>query len=69
MDAMKMGKNKEAEELCRLMQGPYTQSYQPLGELILIFKDTSPLTNFYRELDISESLARVKLKIGNENPL
>jgi alpha-L-fucosidase 2 len=41
------------------MQGPYTQSYQPLGDLKLTFKDTSPVTNYYRELDISESLARV----------
>lgn len=38
------GKFAEAELLCRKMQGPYTQSYLPMGELNLTFEHGAPST-------------------------
>src|SRR5262249_12609736 len=36
-EAIFAGRYQEAEALCKQMQGPYNQSYQPLGDLKLDF--------------------------------
>lgn len=48
-----------AEALCRRMQGYYTEAYLPLGDLTLDFEfgDDSPVTDYGRELNISDALA------------
>ncbi|MFO7669202.1 MAG: glycoside hydrolase family 95 protein, partial [Bacteroidales bacterium] len=59
MEAMAEEDYAGAEELCHQMQGPYNQSFQPLAELKLDFKDTSAVTGYYRDLNISRSIATV----------
>ncbi|MDP4277005.1 MAG: glycoside hydrolase family 95 protein [Bacteroidota bacterium] len=51
------GKNAEAARLLRKMQGPDTQMYQPLGDLLITQKDTSPATGYYRDLNIETATA------------
>jgi alpha-L-fucosidase 2 len=52
------GRFTEAEELCRKMQGPYNQSYQPLGHIQLDFEGAiSPPTDYERTLDLDRAVA------------
>ncbi|MBQ3908784.1 MAG: glycoside hydrolase family 95 protein, partial [Bacteroidaceae bacterium] len=46
---------REAEPLMRKMQGHYSQNYQPLGELMIEFDDSSAVDDYRRWLDISEA--------------
>lgn len=45
------------EELCKKLQGLYTQSYLPLGD-IFIHQPVSDSTNYRRELSVSNALAK-----------
>src|ERR1043165_7188341 len=47
------GKYREAEELCKKMQGPYNESSLPLGNLKLVFEHGAGATptNYERTLD------------------
>jgi len=51
------GKNTDASRAMRKMQGPDTQMYQPLGDLFISQKSTSPVTNYYRDLNIESAIA------------
>ncbi|MBB6692278.1 glycoside hydrolase family 95 protein [Cohnella xylanilytica] len=55
----------EANELCKEMMGPYTQSYLPLGHLTLSFEHGDHAYPLYRrELDLREAVSRVEYDIG-----
>ncbi|MEJ0056217.1 MAG: glycoside hydrolase family 95 protein [Bacteroidota bacterium] len=54
----------EAEALAKKMQGPFTESYEPLGDLILRFPFTTQPTDYYRDLDISSAVATTRFKIN-----
>jgi alpha-L-fucosidase 2 len=54
----------EAEKLCRKLQGPYNQSYQPLGNLYLKFEGTAGATDYRRDLDLDSGLAGVSYSAG-----
>jgi alpha-L-fucosidase 2 len=56
-------KYHEADALCKKMQGPYNQSYLPLGNLILKF-DVSGATDYRRELDLDSAIASVAYRAG-----
>ncbi|MBV9938788.1 MAG: glycoside hydrolase family 95 protein [Acidobacteriaceae bacterium] len=58
------GKYREADQVCKKMQGTYNQSYQPLGNLYLKFSPMSGVTNYRRELDLDSALARVLYTSG-----
>jgi len=47
----------EADRLCLNMQGPFTQSYLPLGDIFLDFAHGSKVTGFKRSLDLDQALA------------
>jgi len=49
----------DADTLCKKMQGPYNQSYQPLGNLILKFDQAENVTNYRRELDLDTGKKRL----------
>ena len=51
----------EADRLEKKMQGLYTESYLPLGDLLIKqqLKDTTPVA-YYRDLDISKAIATTK---------
>jgi alpha-L-fucosidase 2 len=62
------GDYQEAEKLCRQMQGPYNQSYQPLADLQLKFSHTTSEVEFYeRSLDLSRALTTVRYRTGGVN--
>jgi len=45
-----------AEKLCQKLQGPFTESYEPLGDLVLRFNLSGAPTAYRRELDISNAV-------------
>ena len=53
-----------ADSLIRFMQGAYSQSYEPLGNLLIHFKHQGTPTHFRRELDISQAIARVSYQLN-----
>ncbi|MCU0793742.1 MAG: glycoside hydrolase family 95 protein, partial [Opitutaceae bacterium] len=56
------GRHAEAVALCKKMQGPYNQSYLPIGDLLLDFPssatDATP-PDYARSLDLATATARV----------
>ncbi|NIG55815.1 glycoside hydrolase N-terminal domain-containing protein [Chitinophaga sp. Cy-1792] len=54
---------KEAERLVHFMQGPYTESYAPLGNLRFAFDNKGAVTNYKRELDIQHAISKVTYTI------
>lgn len=67
--ALFAGEYKAADALCQKMQGPYTQSYQPLGNLYLDFDGHDGLTaqavDYYRELDIARAVAATRYRFND----
>jgi alpha-L-fucosidase 2 len=59
------GRYVEAGELSKKMQGPFTQSYQPLGNLYLRFAHGDRATDYRRELDLGAAVVRVTYRIGD----
>ena len=53
----------KAGELCKKMQGPYNQSYQPLGDLHLDFPGTAGATGYERRLDLDRAVATVRYQL------
>ena len=51
-----------ADELAKHMQGPFTQSYLPLGNLRIRFEHASPITNYRRSLDLERAVAEVSYR-------
>jgi alpha-L-fucosidase 2 len=50
---------KEADRVCKKMQGPYNESYQPLGNLHLKFIGLTEITDYRHELDLDSAVAQV----------
>jgi alpha-L-fucosidase 2 len=55
--AILSGNYTEGDRLCRQMQGPYTQSYLPLGDLLLDFNLRGAIAGYRRSLDLDQALA------------
>jgi alpha-L-fucosidase 2 len=53
---------KEADGVCKRMQGPYNESYQPLANLRLTFDGAAEANEYRRELDLDTAIARVSFK-------
>jgi alpha-L-fucosidase 2 len=53
-----------AGELCKKMQGPYNESYQPLGNLVLTFPagEMSARSDYERRLDLTRGVATVRYR-------
>lgn len=53
---------ESAEKLTQQMQGLFTESYEPLGDLIIKhqFSSAGPPQNYYRDLNISEATATTR---------
>ena len=57
------GKNGDAQRLVeRDMNGKYNQNYQPLGDLAIEFPISGTVTDYRRELDLSQAVARVRFE-------
>ncbi|MEO8562488.1 MAG: glycoside hydrolase family 95 protein [bacterium] len=58
-------KYAEADRAARGMQGPFTQSFEPLGDLTLAFEHGDSARGGYRrQLDLESAVAAVTYKIG-----
>ncbi len=58
------GRFAEADRACQRMQGPFTQSYLPLGDLRLSFDHQGEIADYRRELDLEPAIARVRYQVG-----
>ncbi|TDE17316.1 glycoside hydrolase family 95 protein [Dyadobacter psychrotolerans] len=65
---LKNGDYKKANELVKKMQGLYTESYMPMGDLKISqdFKGEKP-SNYYRDLDIANSIATTSFTVSGVN--
>ena len=60
------GDYQKAGALCKKMQGPYNESYQPLGDLKLAFPSEAVVSNRYeRSLDLDRAVATVRYRQGD----
>lgn len=57
-------KYTEANELIRHIQGPYSEAYQPLGDLILE-TGHGQVNDYQRDLDVSDAVASVSYQLGS----
>ncbi len=48
-----------ANQLTKKMQGPFNESYQPLGNLNLVFPDSKHVTDYRRELNLDTGVVRI----------
>lgn len=62
-EALKNENYKLADELQRKVQGSFSQSYAPLGTLLLNFKGEAEAKNYQRELDISNAVSTVTYEV------
>lgn len=53
-----------ADNECKKMQGPYNQSYQPLGNLRLILEHPTDATDYRRDLDLDTAISHLSYRIG-----
>lgn len=55
---------QKANELCRKMQGYYSESYLPLGDLMIHQEvDTTKIEAYYRDLSLSQAVATTRFKV------
>lgn len=67
-DLVFAGKYKEAEKMTNehFYGIPANQqAFQPLGDLLLNFKNSENVTDYYRELDMESGIAKVTFKVGD----
>ena len=55
---------EKAEELSKKMQGIFTESYEPLGDLILKYQLNGEPTDYYRDLNISTAITTTRFKVN-----
>jgi alpha-L-fucosidase 2 len=58
------GKNGDAVKLMKKMQGPNTNMYQPLSNVVLKQKLVGEVTNYTRTLNIANAIATTKFTVG-----
>ena len=54
-----------ADRACQQMQGPYNESYQPLGNLHIALEHSGDVSAYRRQLDLDAALSRVTYRIGD----
>ena len=53
-----------ADKIIRNMQGKFSQSFLPLGDLYIDFQHKGGLEEYYRDLDIRNAIATTRYRIG-----
>lgn len=59
---------KKADSLNRFIQGSFSQSYAPLGNLFIKHNNNGTVSNYYRELNITNAVANINYNV-NENKI
>lgn len=63
-EALFKGDYKTASALCRHMQGYYTESFMPLGDLVIRQKmDTTKVAEYYRDLNLNQAIASTRFTV------
>ncbi|MDB5058338.1 MAG: Alpha-L-fucosidase, partial [Chloroflexi bacterium] len=55
----------DADELARQYQGPFNESYMPLGDLSIKFRHEHEAVEYRRDLDLSTAIASVQYQVGD----
>lgn len=63
-EALFKGDYKTAEQLCKKIQGLYTESYMPLGNLLIKHHYTGTPEAYYRELDITNATTLTRFTVN-----
>jgi alpha-L-fucosidase 2 len=63
-EALFKGNYQAVTTFLRQMQGPDTQKYQPLGDLVIRYQDTSSVVDVYRELDLKTAVTTTRFRSG-----
>jgi alpha-L-fucosidase 2 len=63
--ALFAGRYLDTDALCKQMQGPYNQSYLPMGNLFLAFEHTGKASEYSRQLDLDRALASTQYRVGD----
>lgn len=63
-ELISQNKYEEADQLCKEMMGPYTQSYLPFGDLHLLMDHGNVSGQYRRRLDLSTGIVAVDYSIG-----
>ncbi|MEO8472594.1 MAG: glycoside hydrolase family 95 protein [Chryseolinea sp.] len=59
------GQYKKADSLSKFMQGPYTESYMPMADVIVTHTRINDSVDYRRELDLDKALSSVSFKDRN----
>ena len=59
------GHYKEAGELAKRMHGPFTESFEPLGDILIKQDYGGAEREYYRDVDISRAIATTRFKSGD----
>jgi len=65
-EAVFAGRYDEADQLVRKMQGPFTQSFLPFGDLYLDYEQAPSPHAYRRELDLTTAMHRVEYRLGEQ---
>lgn len=57
------GQYDQADRLCQQMQGPYNQSYLPMGDLRLAFAEMEPAEGYRRTLDLDTAVVTTTYRV------
>jgi alpha-L-fucosidase 2 len=57
------GEYAPADRMCQQMQGPFNQSYLPLGDLRLHFDGAGEVSEYTRELDLDSAVAATRFRL------
>ncbi|MEZ4618447.1 MAG: glycoside hydrolase family 95 protein [Caldilineaceae bacterium] len=61
--AILAGEYEEADRRAKALQGAFTQAYQPLGDLRLNFAHGDNVTDYVRDLDLTQATATVRYTV------
>jgi alpha-L-fucosidase 2 len=63
--AIRAGRYRQADDLAKRLQGPFTQSYLPLADLELAFAEHARASDYSRELDLDSAVATARFRLGD----
>ncbi len=63
-EALRNENYKLADSLNKSLQGKFSESYAPLGTLLLEVKHDQEAKNYYRELNISDAISKVSYEVN-----
>jgi alpha-L-fucosidase 2 len=66
-EAALKGDYKKADSLCKFMQGPYTESYMPMADLNIEYKNISDSLNYKRTLKLDSAVATTTFTSDSTN--